>query len=222
MSVCAAEKKTKKKDRELRWLSKSDQFVIYQDRKITKTNQFLASFSVARHRLNGISKNNDLTFDGSYYWNETNGMGAYVVFSFDSLEDSIESRSDSDLIFRNNSKYQVGIKYDWVPLYGKHLYKRKVIYTDIGLSAGLGLSSYEHNGNALANSNSELNFESATAFDFRFVGFLRVFLENKYFLKISIQFRNTEIQEANELNQELSGTSRQFVNNTAFAVGMKL
>lgn len=223
-SLLADEKKAepKEKTKNLRWLSKSDQFVIYQDRKITKSKNKYITVSVGKHHLNGISHNNDLNVRYSYYNTEKIGFGAYFNYSLSSIDESIEIREDSAYVFYNESNYQVGGFLDWVPLYGKHLYGRKVVYTDAGMSFLLGYATSKNNNKAVENLDETQALESVSSIDAGLVFFTRVFFEEKYFLKIGYILRNTQVQEANKPGEASAGTGRTFANSLLIGFGYKL
>ena len=96
----------KKKTKQLRWLSKSDQFVIYQQRKVTKTKKHFFTFGTGKYQLNGVSENQDFALTYNYYFNESSGIGAYLIFSSASLDSDVEQITGSELIFANEASLQ--------------------------------------------------------------------------------------------------------------------
>lgn len=219
----AEEKKkpTNKKTKELRWLSKTDQFVIYQERKINKAKKQFVYLDVGKHKLNGVSENRDFGFNYRYYVSESTGFGAYFTITASSIHSDIEQRTDSELIFANQTKFQYGIAYDWVPLYGKHLYGRDVFYSDIGMSFTLGLTSAENNSTAIQNNDSTQALDSTSSLDIGVEPFFRFFIQDKYFFKFGYRFRSTSLQEANDIGKSSPGAGRTFVSNAVFSFGTK-
>ena len=212
----------KNKTNKLRWLSGSDQFVIYQKRKINKSRSHFLSFGSGKYDLNGVSVNRDHLFSYKYYSDEKNGYGAYFVYSTSSTKKDLRKVSNSDLLFNNQSKMQYGLIYDWVPIYGKHLYKSNTFYTDMGISFLLGMSIFKNNSNLIKNSNSSLPRESTKSFDFGLEPFLRVFIHDKYFIKISLRIRNSTLKESIFDESYSDGLERDFISSTNFSVGIKI
>lgn len=224
-STAFAEEKSrvqKKKTKELRWLSKSDQFVIYQQRKIDKTKKHFFTFGTGKYDLNGVSENQDFSFSYNYYFNENNAIGTYLIFSASSINSDIEKISNNELIFSNQASLQYGISYDWVPVYGKHLYKSDVFYTDIGSSFFLGLSKTNNNSLAVQNSDSSAAEVSVSSFDLGIEPFIRFFIKNKYFLKFSYRIRSSSLQESNTAGKASVGEGRAFISNSMFSFGVKI
>lgn len=213
--------KTRKKTKELRWLSKTDQFVIYQERKISKRKKHFFFLDVGKHKLNGVSENRDFGFNYRYYTSEVHGFGAYFTVTASSINSDIDARSDSKLIFANQTKLQYGLAYDWVPVYGKHLYGRDVFYSDMGVSFIFGLSSTENNSTAIENNNADTALDSSSSFDIGVEPFIRLFIKDKYFFKMGYKFRSTSLQEANDIGKASVGSGRTFVSNAVFSVGSK-
>jgi len=142
------------------WTPQDREFKVVQNRKYSKKGKLGIALQF------GIQSNDPYTesFGStsaifSYYWSEFKGVELNYT-SFNSEASEVVDRFVGSIGGGTSPNYAlldsyIGVNFNWVPIYGKmSVLDNKIIYFDLAISPGLGITNYEPQKQAGANSES--------------------------------------------------------------------
>jgi outer membrane beta-barrel protein len=183
-----------------------------QNRRFTKEKRYFLSPTVGILINDSFTKGQSFGLSGGYYMNEQNG----VEVSY--LHYNVENSKTTDEIFGlngapayNKLTRQLTATYNWMPIYGKvSLFDKSIIYFDMGLNVGLGLTTYEKQ---LEDGDQEKNAITFIAD-----------ISQQFFIKesLAIRFdiRNRFYKEEREKYRNSTGTLDDFEHSLSTAIGI--
>lgn len=130
------------------WSPKDTDFGVVQNRTYTKEKRFSLSVLYGPIMNDVFNTGNNLGIIGNYYFSERHGVEVFYIDS--DLKDS-DAVSDFRKLSLGGTKPDFGrvqnyygVGYNFVPIYAKmSLLGRKIIYFDMAITPGIGMTTYE-------------------------------------------------------------------------------
>ena len=127
------------------WSAKDTDFSVVQNRLFTKAGRYSLSLDYGTFLNDSWSNDPTYELNASYYFSERYGITA----TFDDV-DSQDNQATQHLVGQsgypdhNLVKSYYGVSFNWVPFYAKmSLLNSSIIYFDMAISPGLGMTNYE-------------------------------------------------------------------------------
>jgi outer membrane beta-barrel protein len=169
------------------WVPKDTEFHVVQNRTYTKEHRFAFTLATGPLINDQYSKAYVYGFTGNYYFSER--LGAELTYmSFDTKHNRMTEEFVG--VFgvmpdHNKENNYIGAAVNWVPIYAKlALLDKQIIYFDMSFSAGLGVTTYEHQMTNLPSSKSQAPTFAFDVAQHYFLGkhwALRLDLRNHFF-----------------------------------------
>ncbi len=194
------------------WQQKDSEFHVVQNRRFSKEKRYFISPTVGILINDSFTKGMSYGLSGGYYMTERNGVEvSYVSYSADNSKTTDEIFGLNGAPAYNKLKNQITATYNWMPIYGKiSLFDSSIIYFDMGLNVGLGLTSYEQQ--------LEAGNSSKTAIT------LIADISQQFFIKesLAIRFdiRNRFYKEDREKFRNSTGSNSEFEHSLSAAIGI--
>lgn len=139
------------------WVPKDTEFHVVQNRTYTKEKRFAFTLGTGPLINDQYSKAYIYSFTGNYYFNER--MGAELTYmAFDTKHNIMTDEFINTygvMPEHNKENNYIGAAFNWIPIYAKlALLDKQIIYFDMSFSAGLGVTTYEHQMTGLPSSRS--------------------------------------------------------------------
>jgi outer membrane beta-barrel protein len=131
------------------WAPKDTDFSVVQNRTYTKAKRFSANFLTGPILNDTYSSGFNYSFSGSYYFSERHGVEASIIRSdlgnSEATDEFIGSLSGGGVAPDfGRVRQHIGVAYTFVPFYAKmSLMGKKIIYFDMSISPGFGITKYE-------------------------------------------------------------------------------
>jgi len=128
------------------WSSKDTDFSVVQNRTYTKEKRVALTAQLGKPTNDSYNSGSVYNLGLNYYFNERTGVGLeYNSFELDNsklvnyFKNSYGLQPD-----RTRQKSFTGLFYNWVPIYAKvSLLSKKILYFDLSISPGIGVTEYE-------------------------------------------------------------------------------
>ncbi len=128
------------------WSSKDTDFSVVQNRTYTKEKRVALTAQWGQPTNDSYNTGSLYNFGVNYYFNERTGVGfEYNKFNLDNSKlVNVFINNYANQPDRTRHKSFTGVFYNWIPVYAKvSLLSRKILYFDLSISPGIGMTEYE-------------------------------------------------------------------------------
>lgn len=135
------------------WAPKDTEFKVVQNRKFTKANRYQFSLAMGKVINDVFEEGSATSLSFGYFFDEKNGVEVlYESYDLSDNDVTAQVKSAGGAPEFGSEKTFYGVKYNWIPFYGKlSVLDSNIIYFDMALSAGLGMMNYEQDRATAAN-----------------------------------------------------------------------
>lgn len=173
------------------WAPKDKEFQVVQNRRYKKEKRFFASVNGGLLLNDSYSKGSQINVSGGYFFDEHKGVElTYSDYNLknNKITDQFINRYGT-LPDHNKMNRYIGASFVWMPIYAKlSLLDKKIIYFDMALSAGMGMTWYDHQVQGASGGSSIADVEAdSPAFTFNLDLSQHFYLNNRIALRFDVR-----------------------------------
>ncbi len=194
------------------WQQKDQDFHVVQNRRFTKEKRYYLSPTAGILINDSFTKGQAFGLSGGYYFSEQNGVEvSYLHYNTDNSKTTDEIFGLNGAPAYNKLTRQITATYNWMPIYGKvSIFDKSIIYFDMGLNVGVGLTSYEKQLEAGNEDKSSVTFVADITQQF--------FIKDSWAIRFDI--RNRFYKEEREKFRNSTGSSNDLEHSLSAAIGI--
>ncbi len=194
------------------WQQKDQDFHVVQNRRYTKEKRYYLSPTAGILINDSFTKGQAFGLSGGYYLSEQNGFEvSYLHYNTDNSKTTDEIFGLNGAPAYNKLNRQITATYNWMPIYGKvSIFDKSIIYFDMGINIGLGLTTYEKQLEAGNQEKSSVTLVADITQQF--------FIKDS--LAIRFDIRNRFYKEEREKYRNSTGTSDDIEHSLSAAIGI--